>query len=139
MASNFPYDVVSVILNQAQLPIDTYLAMRTQYHITPKKVRIDADFKMKMDHMITRRVSGLARYKRLYDETHGFMFAMPMDKIIRRTDPNTTVEMDITEKYGIPQYKFTVVRFGASNVFTYTTFAGHWYNLHSGERVDEYL
>lgn len=94
-----PNEIIAVIINQADLSIDTRVELRKDFGADMKwrRVHVDADFREKMRVICERRTNNFAKYTRLLKD-NSFRWSTTLDMTPPlKIDNNTYVEISVSD------------------------------------------
>lgn len=94
-----PKDIIAVIINHAELSIDTRMEFRKDFgaDIKPRPVYVDADFREKMRVICERRTMNFAKYTRLLKD-NSFRWSTTLDITPPlKVNNNTYVEISVSD------------------------------------------
>jgi hypothetical protein len=125
-----PNHLIDIILAQAELPIDTRLALK----IAPKRVEVTDTLCGRLNKHIKRRYRNYMEYART--STTDFLWAYPIDVMLSSCadGQNMYIEIKVLDTEGTVHMNIRsfFFKFGCGH----RTFSDNTYDVHTGEKVD---
>lgn len=135
MESPLPQDLQRIILNNAELPIETYLHFHKQFELTPKKLSCSTEFIDKLNKQCERRAKGYAEKNRI--ERLDQSLSSPLDYFYKKSNNNYSIEIivDFDKDDSRMKVAMRILHSTADEMFTLRKTVA---DINTGELVEDF-